>query len=469
MQVADKFSVAGIAGRGHHGINLIRVQLDGMRVLCARIAGQACRQLAGFVAIHAAPLVQELHNFFIRRHNAGESADLRRHVGHGGALIHAQRLDGLAGVFHHFGQRFAAADVIHGQQRQNEILGGDVGPALAADDHSYRLRHLHAHVFGDPGIKNVSSADAESHAAYRAQVRGVRIGAHVELPGERISFRHQRMADSFRALAVAQFAVQLDALRLGEFHLLQLELRGQVEQPHLFLFFGNHIIQKREMVAEKQDGRLVVHRRVFAHVMLVKDRGHWGDVLMAEAQIGAGKSGVARLHVRHANFRLRRFFLCGAGALARVIQHMLRKNLLSNRHRTFSRRDGREEYFALHARHVERKQPAVFDDLAGDVIFAGGEFAQRDLFSGADLIDERKIRGSEHPQVLAVLLVDALDVFRDHQLDASRHLGIGRLFAAGAFAAPLAAYRGDKTALLHFAALDGQLRAALQPGVRKLA
>src|SRR5207248_6846796 len=91
------------------------------------------------------------------------------------------------------------------------------------------------------------------------------------------------------------------------------------------------------------------------------------------------------------------------------------------------------------------------------------------LFPGADLVDQRKIRGSEHAQVLAVLLVDALDVFRDHQLDAGRHLGIGRLLAARAFAAPLAAHRGDKTTSLYFAALDGQLRAALQAGVRKLA
>ena len=149
-------------------------------------------------------------------------------------------------------------------------------------------------------------------------MRRVRIGTHVELPGQRVSFRHQRMADSLRAFAVAQLAVQLDALRLGEFHLLQLELRGQVEQAHLFLFFRDHFVQKSQMVAEEQDGRLVVHRRVFAHVMLVEDRGHRRDVLVAEAQIGAGKSGVARLHVRHANFRLRRFFLCGAGALARV-------------------------------------------------------------------------------------------------------------------------------------------------------
>src|SRR5207244_12926573 len=72
------------------------------------------------------------------------------------------------------------------------------------------------------------------------------------------------------------------------------------------------------------------------------------------------------------------------------------------------------------------------------------ELAERNLFAGADLIDQRKISGSEHSKVLAVLLVDALDIFRDHQLDAGRHLGIGRLLAAGAFAAPLAAHRSEE-------------------------
>ena len=50
-----------------------------------------------------------------------------------------------------------------------------------------------------------------------------------------------------------QLAVQLDAARLGEVLLLQLELGRQVEQSHLALLFRKHLVEKREMVAEEQD------------------------------------------------------------------------------------------------------------------------------------------------------------------------------------------------------------------------
>ena len=80
-----------------------------------------------------------------------------------------------------------------------------------------------------------------------------------------------------------------------------------------------------------------------------------------------------------------------------------------------------------------------------------------------------EIRGGEHAQVLAILLVDALNVFRNHQLDAGTKLGIGRLLTAGTFAATLPAHRRHKAALLHVTALDGRFIAALQAGVWELA
>ena len=67
-----------------------------------------------------------------------------------------------------------------------------------------------------------------------------------------------------------------------------------------------------------------------------------------------------------------------------------------------------------------------------------------DFFAAANSVDQAEIRRGQHAEVLAVLLVDALDVLGDHQLDAGRHLGIRRLLAAGAFAAPLAADAATK-------------------------
>ena len=80
------------------------------------------------------------------------------------------------------------------------------------------------------------------------------------------------MADALRAFAVGEFAVQFDSLLFGKLFLLQLQLRGQIEQPHLFLFFGNHFVEEGEMVAEKADGRSIVHRNIFANILLIENR-----------------------------------------------------------------------------------------------------------------------------------------------------------------------------------------------------
>src|SRR5581483_1748311 len=76
---------------------------------------------------------------------------------------------------------------------------------------------------------------------------------------------------------------------------------------------------------------------------------------------------------------------------------------------------------------------------------------------------------SQHAEVLAVLLVDSLDVFGDHQLDSGAQLGVGRLLAAGTFAATLAADGSNEAAFFHVASLDWKFIAAFQSGVGKLA
>src|SRR5205814_563051 len=68
----------------------------------------------------------------------------------------------------------------------------------------------------------------------------------------------------------------------------------------------------------------------------------------------------------------------------------------------------------------------------------------------------------QQSQVLAVLLVNPLDVLCDHQLDARAQLRIGTLLTATAFAATLAAHRRHKTTTLYIATHDGNLIAALQ-------
>ena len=97
-----------------------------------------------------------------------------------------------------------------------------------------------------------------------------------------------------------------------------------------------------------------------------------------------------------------------------------------------------------------------------------GEFAQWNRFAGTDAIDERKIGTRENAEVLAVLLVNALDVLRYHQLDAGAHLRVGRCLARRSLSPPLAANRTNEAARLDAALGHWHLVAALETQIRKL-
>src|SRR5262249_44250923 len=166
--------------------------------------------------------------------------------------------------------------------------------------------------------------------------------------------------------------------------------------------------------------------------------------------------------------------------LALFVQHVLGKDLFRDGQRPLAGLDrGQKDSLVrtvalrcgtrLQSSDIEWEQPTVFDHLPGDVVFTRREFTQRDLLAGANPVDQTEVGRGENAQVLAVLLVNALDVFSDHQLDAGAQLGIGRLLAAGTFAPALAADGGNKPAFLDVATLDGDFIAAFQAGVRKLA
>ena len=171
VQLANKFPVAGVAGCGNHGRNLVSIQLDDLGVLSIGIAVQALEHGFGFLAIDAAAFCQKFHYFGVGRDNAGEASDFGGHIGHGGALVHAERLDGFAGIFHHLGQRFTAANIIEAQNLENEILRCHIGMPAPANDDFDRFRHADPHVFSNPAIENVSRANAEGDASYSADVR----------------------------------------------------------------------------------------------------------------------------------------------------------------------------------------------------------------------------------------------------------------------------------------------------------
>src|SRR5215470_13642013 len=113
--------------------------------------------------------------------------------------------------------------------------------------------------------------------------------------------------------------MQANSLLPGEILLLEFELCGEIEQSELFLFFRNHFIEKRQVVAEEKNRRRIVDLCIFAHIVLKEDGGHRRDVLMTETQVGTCETGVAGLYEWHSN-------------AARLIDHVPGKNLLGHSH-----------------------------------------------------------------------------------------------------------------------------------------
>ena len=108
---------------------------------------------------------------------------------------------------------------------------------------------------------------------------------------------------------------------------------------------------------------------------------------MAEAQVGAGETSIAGLHLFDTDFAL-------------FIQHMAGKDLFGQCHRRWVIRarlpnhlqlgfllDRREKNLPLHARYIEWKQPAVLDHLTRNLIFPDREFAQGNFFAAANAVD----------------------------------------------------------------------------------
>src|ERR1700679_1520233 len=112
VEFADVLAVAGIAGGGNHGADLVRIEFDHFGVWGIAIAFETFDHPLNFLALHAAALHQKLDYLFVGSDDAGEAANFSRHIGHGGAFVDRESLNRIARVLHHFGERVAAAHVI---------------------------------------------------------------------------------------------------------------------------------------------------------------------------------------------------------------------------------------------------------------------------------------------------------------------------------------------------------------------
>src|SRR5690348_16887930 len=96
--------------------------------------------------------------------------------------------------------------------------------------------------------------------------------------------------------------MQANSLLLREIHLFEFQLGSKIKQSELLLLLGNHFIEERQMIAEKQNGGRIIDLRIFSYVVLEKDSRHRRYILVTEPQIGPRKTGVPRLHRGYAHF-----------------------------------------------------------------------------------------------------------------------------------------------------------------------
>src|SRR6185369_5099001 len=205
------------------------------------------------LARHASPLNQELDCFSIRSNDAGKSANLGCHVRHGCPFIDAEFFDGLSRVLDDLRQGFSAAHVVEAKNLQNEVFRSHIGSPCSPNQDLGRLRHPHPNILGEPGIENVSRSDSKCDTSNRPGVRRVRIRANHQLAGKSITLENNRVADAFRSFAVGQLTMRANALALGKFALLELELGREIKQTHLALLLRQDFIKECQVVAKKQN------------------------------------------------------------------------------------------------------------------------------------------------------------------------------------------------------------------------
>jgi len=122
----------------------------------------------------------------------------------------------------------------------------------------------------------------------------VRIAAHHHLAGKGIVTEHLHVTDGFGPDPVGKLSVQPNPLFCREFALPIVQPVGRVEQARCLLLLADHLIQKREMIAEEVDAVRLVEFSILSGERLPEGGGHRGHVLVAEPDVRPDEPRVAR-------------------------------------------------------------------------------------------------------------------------------------------------------------------------------
>ena len=204
-----------------------------------------------------------------------------------------------AAELEHLADAGAGADRRLRQQVQHDVLGGDAGRQLALELDAQHCGTRQAHRAGDEGVGHVGGADAEGHAAQRAAVRRVRIGADDHLARQRVVLGHHRVRDAGdrccrrrRGLGFGQRAVRRRPCRAANSRCAR-NIAAHVAAPGRRAR-GPGSGHVGGVVLEDDDASRLVQRAARRRSCVQHVGAHAGVVLVDEAPVGAHEGAFAR-------------------------------------------------------------------------------------------------------------------------------------------------------------------------------
>ena len=188
----DSLHDVGHVGLGHQGLQGGKVDLDDLVVGGIRV-GLEFRPV-GLAALG----LEERAGHVIRREDGGGRAQLRAHVGDGGALRDGQRGNALADVLHHLAH--AALDSQPAQDLQDDILGRHAVLQLAGQLDAHDLGAAQIIRAAAHGHRHVQAARADGQHTDAAAGGGMGIAAQQGVSGHADALQLHLMADAVAGL-----------------------------------------------------------------------------------------------------------------------------------------------------------------------------------------------------------------------------------------------------------------------------
>ena len=284
------FHVVGAVRAGHHGDE--RGQIHGDLLVIYRVGIGGERRPVLLTSLRAEKFTRD----FVGGEDGGGGAELRAHVGDGGALRHGQGGHALAGILHDFSH-----SALHGKDfkhLKNYIFGGYPGGKFARQVDAQHLRHGDVIRAAAHGNRHVKTARTHCQHADAAAGWGMAVGADQRFAGDAEALQMHLMADAVSGAGKANAvlfrhaldkAVIIRVLKAGlqsvVVNVCHTQLRFDARNAHRFKFQVSHgagrvlcqgLVNAQAHV--RADGHFPAHKMVFDD-FLCNRKSHAGFLL----------------------------------------------------------------------------------------------------------------------------------------------------------------------------------------------